>query len=143
MLPKPVQLSRDIAESLTSETVEEYKRIKCESYNGCLSATIKHNWANFSCNHCSNYTMPDHQQQVSDVLALRVVLQAADYVVTSSRYVTKDGRNVLKEGSANRIKGAKPGNINSVNRANTIQRAAPAHVERERTGCGANQRLDS
>jgi hypothetical protein len=75
--------------------IEPIKRGDCSFYSACLDQAISGKWEGFSCASCSMYTLPDQDQRVSDMLALRALQTASD--------------QLDEHGKVLRIRGVKPG----------------------------------
>jgi len=75
--------------------VEPIKRTECSFYSACLDQAISGNWEGFSCASCTAYSLPDQDQRMSDVLALRAMQTASD--------------ELCEHGKVNRVRGVKPG----------------------------------
>lgn len=75
--------------------VEPIKRGDCSFYSACLDQAISGNWEGFSCASCTAYSLPDADQRMSDVLALRAMQTASD--------------ELCENGKVNRVRGVKPG----------------------------------
>lgn len=93
--PNPTSISKEVASKLTEANIDNIKRLRCVAYNKCLDIAVANDWAGFSCNKCTVFALPDFEQMVSDVLALKVCWQASEYI--------------LEDGSPSRQRGAKPG----------------------------------
>lgn len=70
------------------------KRPDCAFYNACLQQAIDGAWANFSCETCQAYILPDQEQRMQDMVALRVLETAAEIVE--------------RDGKLGRVRGARP-----------------------------------
>jgi len=80
---------------LALKMIGEIKKGDCSFYSACLDQALNGDWDGFSCADCTAYTLPDQDQRVSDMLALRACQTASD--------------ELCENGKVNRVRGVKPG----------------------------------
>jgi len=80
---------------LALKMIGDIKKGDCSFYSACLDQALNGDWDGFSCASCTAYTLPDQDQRISDMLALRAVQTASD--------------ELCEHGKVSRVRGVKPG----------------------------------
>jgi hypothetical protein len=80
---------------LALNMIGQVKKTDCSFYSACLDQALNGDWDGFSCADCTAYALPDQDQRISDMLALRAVQTASD--------------ELCEHGKVSRVRGVKPG----------------------------------